>query len=167
MSTKPEQSDPTDPYCRNCGYSLFGLVDSSKCPECGKPLVEVLVRDAFIGKTGRRYESKRRLFGLPLVAIASGPYRDEKRGRPIGIVAIGDYPIGVIALGNVSFGVISWGAVSIGLLAGGGLAIGGVAFGGGALGVLAYGGMAAGLYAIGGLVIPFLKGWGGVVIRPW
>jgi len=34
-----------DPYCGNCGYSLRGLTESSKCPECGKPIVEVLQRD--------------------------------------------------------------------------------------------------------------------------
>ena len=31
----PTQSD-TAPYCSNCNYSLIGLTDSSKCPECGK-----------------------------------------------------------------------------------------------------------------------------------
>ena len=37
-----EQHD--EPYGGNCGQQLTGLIDSSKCPECGKPLVEVLRR---------------------------------------------------------------------------------------------------------------------------
>ena len=40
-----------EPYCGNCGHRLTGLVDSSKCPECGRPLVEVLTRS---GRWGSR-----------------------------------------------------------------------------------------------------------------
>ena len=65
-----------DPYCSNCNYSLVGLTDSAKCPECGKPIVEVLQRrGGFLG--GRRYTSNIVLFGLPLVQVALIPVRAE------------------------------------------------------------------------------------------
>ena len=113
-----------DPYCNNCRYSLVGLTESSKCPECGKPVVEVLERGpAFRG--GKRYRSSIVIFGLPLVHVALGPHEDEQRGRAKGIIAIGDIATGC-------------------------LAIGGVATGGGAVGFVAQGGGALGYYAEGG-----------------
>ena len=36
MVVRPELKD--EPYCGNCGYLLKGAVESSKCPECGRPL---------------------------------------------------------------------------------------------------------------------------------
>lgn len=60
----PTQSDIA-PYCNNCGYSLIGLTESSRRPECGKPIVEVLVRDSFPGKASYRDGSRRRLWRLP------------------------------------------------------------------------------------------------------
>ncbi len=83
------------PYCSNCGYHLTALTESSKCPECGKPLVEVLTRQTYRGK---RYKSNIMLFGLPLIHIATGPGEDGPRGRAKGIVAIGDIATGLIAL---------------------------------------------------------------------
>jgi len=59
-----------DPYCGNCGYSLRGLTESSKCPECGKPIVEVLQRDRSIPR-GKRYKSKTMPFGLLAVGGAA------------------------------------------------------------------------------------------------
>jgi len=32
------------PYCSACGHDLTGAVTASACPECGRPLVEVLTR---------------------------------------------------------------------------------------------------------------------------
>lgn len=77
-----------DPYCGNCGYSFTGLTESSKCPECGRPVVEVLTRDAVPFRTGRRYRSATTIFGRPLVHIAVGPYENESYGRARGIIAI-------------------------------------------------------------------------------
>lgn len=158
-----------DPYCGNCGYSFVGLTESSKCPECGKPIVEVLQR----GKsrlTGRRVRSDLVLFGLPFLHIALGPHEDEPRGEARGIIAIGDVARGWLAIGGLArgfiavggraIGVLSLGGFSVGIFSFGGCAIGGVAFGGGALGgltvaggsvgVVAIGGGAAGVYATGG-----------------
>lgn len=157
---RPEE----EPYCLHCNYPLKGLVDSSKCPECGRPFVEILVRNSFPGASGNRYQSKTRLWGLPLVSIASGPHGNEKVGKPVGIIAIGDYPKGVLAIGGFATGVIAIGGFARGAISMGGFSIGLVSIGGFTIGALAGGGFAAGLYAIGGMVIKVLGGGGGFVI---
>lgn len=141
-----------DPYCGNCSYSLKGLTESSKCPECGKPLVEVLERASFM-QVGKRYTSKVRIFGLPLLSVARGPAENEKFGRATGIIAIGDVATGILAMGAVARGVLAFGASAFGLVAIGSMAIG----------LVAFGGLSVGLIAIGGLVIA-LAGYGGVVL---
>jgi hypothetical protein len=159
MTTPP--LNPDDPYCAHCGYVLKGLTNSSKCPECGRPLVEVLTRRGWPAQTGKRYRSSARLFGLPVVDIAIGPANGELRGKARGIIAIGDIASGGLALGGASFGIVAIGGLAVGVFAAGGLAIGlvsatggmaigGLAAGGGAAGVLASGGGAAGIYAQGG-----------------
>ena len=148
-----------DPYCGNCGYSLKGLTESSRCPECGRPIVEVLERGPRRGE-GRRYTSSITVFGLPLVQIAFGPHGDEPRGRARAIVAIGDLAtgwlaiggraIGLIAAGGMALGLLTFGGLSVGVLgAVGGMSLGGVAIGGWAVGVVAQGGGAVGYYAEG------------------
>lgn len=147
------------PYCSNCGYSLARLTESSKCPECGRPLVDVLVRPGMQASSVRR-RSRATLMGLPVLDIAFGPHGAERVGRPRGIVAIGDRPLGVVAIGGQARGVVAigglaaggltFGGVSIGAAALGGLAIGGAVSGGGAIGGLASGGAAAGVVAQGG-----------------
>lgn len=159
--------DPSAPYCSNCGYPLLGLTESSRCPECGKPLVEVLVRDSFPGKRGHRWQSHKRLFGLPLVSIAYGPWGREAIGRPRGIVAIGDMPRGIIAIGGRAFGVIAVGGFAFGGIALGGFSLGILGIGGFTGGIAAVGGYAMGLFTFGGMVVPFIRGIGGKVISPW
>lgn len=149
-----------EPFCGNCGYLLQGLTESSKCPECGKPLVEVLERER-VRPLGRRYRSPIVLFGLPLVDIALGPHENEWRGHAKGIVAIGDCATGWLALGGFARGIIAFGGMSIGLIAFGGGAIGGIALGGGALGGLALGGGAVGAFAHGGGVAGLVAVGGG------
>ena len=150
------------PFCSNCGYVLTGLTESSKCPECGKPLVEVLTRpnQAFLN-AGKRYRSKARLFGLPVIDVALRPKDGELRGKAKGIIAIGDIATGGIALGGMARGIVAVGGMAVGVFAIGGMAVGllcatggaalgGLATGGGAVGILASGGGAAGLVAAAG-----------------
>lgn len=148
-----------DPSCSNCGYDLTGLVDSSRCPECGRPLVEVLVRERHPQRS-IRYETPTRLFGLPLVSIAFGPTPTERFGTARGIVAVGDTAIGwfaagafargIIAIGSLAVGVVAIGGLSLGLVSAAGMAIGGFAMGGAAIGAIARGGGAVGIVAQGG-----------------
>jgi hypothetical protein len=149
-----------EPYCGNCGYLLTGAVDSSKCPECGKPIVEVLRRKGMFAAHGKRYRSKVTLFGLPVVSVALGPSEGEIRGVAKGIIAVGDVAIGFLAVGGVSIGIVAVGGATLGLFALGGLAIGlltamggtaigGAVVGGAAIGVLAFGAGAAGIWAQG------------------
>lgn len=146
-----------DPYCSNCGYSLRGLTESSKCPECGKPLVEVLMRDSMYQPRGYRYASKIRVFGWPIVSIAYGPSETERRGHARGIIAIGEIATGWIAIGAFARGIIAIGSLALGVcsfggLAGGLLVLGGTAIGGAVAGGCVVGGFAVGGVAVGGVV---------------
>lgn len=131
------------PFCRVCDYDLTGCVDSSKCPECGLPLVDVLMRPELQLSGGTRRQTRLRIMGMPAIDIAMGPSGNERRGRARGFIAIGDEAVGVFAFGGSARGVV----------AGGGMAIGGVAVGGTSMGVLTGGGMALGLFANGGMAI--------------
>jgi hypothetical protein len=169
MSDAPSQKG--EPYCGNCGYVLTGATESSKCPECGRPLVEVLMRPVFQAKGGTRWTSHVRVFDMPLVHIAFGAREDEPQGRAKGFIAIGDIATGVVAIGGQARGLVAFGGMAlggftfggmslglftaiggmtIGGTALGGFAIGGLAQGGGAIGYVAQGGMAIGHYARGG-----------------
>lgn len=153
------------PYCGHCGYALTNLSDASKCPECGRPLVEVLMRKTtgLAASRAVRIKSEITVFGLPLYHIAFGARSEygERYGLARGVIAVGDLAVGgvavggsafgVIALGGGAFGLVSLGGLSIGVLGAiGGCALGGVAVGGGAVGVCASGGGAAGIVAQGG-----------------
>lgn len=101
---------------------------------------------------GVRRQSERKIFGLPLWAIATGPdlARGELRGHARGIIAIGDIATGWLAVGGFARGILALGGCAVGVFALGGLAIGALAFGGGAVGIVAVGGGACGFYAMGG-----------------
>lgn len=168
----PEGTRLPRPICSACGYDLSGAVNSSSCPECGRPLVEVLVRDVFGTRRNlhfRRYRSKTQVFGMPLLSIATGVAEDGKPAHAKGFFAIGDIATGVFALGGLARGVIAFGGASFGVVTFGGLSFGalsafgglaiawlGSAVGGFAAGVIAAGGGAIGLVAQGGLAIGWL-----------
>lgn len=158
--TAPTPSN--EPYCSACGYVLTGLTESSKCPECGKPLTEVLIRPTYARmNAGKRFRSKATLFGWPVVDVALGPKDGQTYGHAKGIIAIGDIATGgiavggmargVVAVGGLALGLFSFGGAAVGLVsATGGLAVGALAAGGGAIGILAAGGGAIGYVAQGG-----------------
>lgn len=161
-----------DPYCAQCGYQLTGLTESTRCPECGRPIVEVLTRGKSKAVWGKRYVSPTRIFGLPLVHIATGPDEHNKRGHAKGIVAVGDIATGFFAFGGVARGLVAFGGLAVGLVSFGGLgiglaiamggwAVGGLAVGGGSLGVVAQGGGAIGYVADGGGAYGYIARGGG------
>lgn len=155
-----------------CGHQLTGCVDSSKCPECGRPIVEVLTRSG--GKWGKRYRSRTTLWGLPLVDIAMGATATERFGRAKGVFAIGDQATGLVAVGGQARGLVAAGGMAIGgvtiggmscgvIGAWGGLAIGALCSGGGAVGLLSSGGLAIGYAAMGGMAIGRYAAGGGPI----
>jgi len=132
-------------WCRACHEMTFSTVEraGSSYPRYFGPAA------------GVNYVSKRRLFGHPLVHIASGvdPLTGQRRIAR-GWLAIGDSARGAIAFGGVAMGGIAFGGVAVGFLAYGGVGIGLISLGGLALGVLgATGGVAVGVVAVGGLAI--------------
>ncbi|MFO0872420.1 MAG: hypothetical protein U0575_00425 [Phycisphaerales bacterium] len=142
---------PNEPYCGNCGYVLTGVTESSKCPECGMPLVNVLLRRGAPVARGVRYRSTATIFGMPLLAVALGIGPDGQRGHAKGFFALGDVATGVVAIGGVAFGGVCLGGAAVGVFAVGGLGIGLLtALGGAALGAVAAGGAAIGGIATGG-----------------
>ncbi len=154
----------------------MNLTDSSRCPECGKPLVEVLARWAGASRKAKRYRSESELFGVPIVCIAFGarPEFGEVQGRAVGVIAIGDSAtggialggraVGVVAIGGMAIGIASVGGLSIGALTAlGGMTIGGFAVGGFGVGVVATGGGAIGGVAQGGMAIGYYGRGGGVI----
>jgi hypothetical protein len=103
------------------------------------------------------YESRLRLFGLPLIHVATGRMENGRycRGIARGWIAIGDVAFGaLIAVGGVAVGTLSIGGAALGGVSLAGLAVGGIAIGGLAAGLIAAGGAAFGwVAAIGGLAV--------------
>ena len=153
------------PFCSNCGYNLTNLTSSSKCPECGKPLVEVLARRNTPLPGGKRYTSRTTLFGYPFLSIAAGTAEGERYGHAKGIIAIGDIATGALAIGGIARGIVAIGGLSLGLFSIGGCSVGLlVAMGGLSIGTLALGGCAIGFVAIGGVAIAHYP-LGGLALR--
>lgn len=99
-----------------------------------------------------RYDSKIRVFGLPLVSVRVGFLRRHRMSRDDvarGVIAIGNAAVGVVSLGLVSVGLLSFGCLSVGLLALGIVALGPLVAGVAALGYTAFGVSAVGFYAGG------------------
>jgi hypothetical protein len=130
---------------------------------------------------GRRYTSRARLLGLPLIdlqvsdpsALTADDSRSAKTAR--GWIAIGDRAhgillgiggraCGIVAIGGAAFGVLSFGGIAVGLFGIGGLAVGALSLGGLAAGHTAIGGVALGWAAAGGAAIGWHSAAGGLAI---
>ena len=101
-----------------------------------------------------RFDSRTRIFGLPLVSIRLGLARHRRLSRDDvarGVIAIGNCAVGVVSIGLIGVGAVSFGVLAMGLLSLGVVAGGLAAFGVAALGYLAIGVSAVGVYA-GGVV---------------
>ncbi len=99
---------------------------------------------------GRRWSSKRKLLGLPLIDIAFADRGYTARSvEPViarGWIAVGDQAVGgLLAAGNIAWAPIAFGTMSIGLISCGVVAAGGISFG-----VVSIGGLAAGVAVLGG-----------------
>ncbi|MBX3436871.1 MAG: sigma-70 family RNA polymerase sigma factor [Planctomycetaceae bacterium] len=116
----------------------------------------------------RAFESKRRLFGLPLVSIRIGGANaigSKPRPAAVGWIAIGDVAYGVLfACGSIAVGGVAAGAVGVGAISFGGLAVGGLALGGGAVGWWSLGGAALGFLAYGGMAVAWKAAMGGMAV---
>lgn len=115
------------------------------------------------------YKTKLKIFGLPIIHIATGNIEENgryKRNVAKGWIAIGDISFGVLfSFGTIAFGGIALGGFGVGLLTFAGVAAGGFAWGGFAVGILACGGGAIGLLsASGGLAIAYEYAQGGLAI---
>lgn len=158
MTPSQNAINPASPFCGGCGYDLSGVTESSKCPECGRPLVEVLRWPDRAGPhgIGRRYTSPLRVLGMPLVHIALGPGPEGRMGKARGFVAVGDDAMGVIAFGGFARGVVAVGGLGAGVFSFGGLSlglVGAVGGGAGAGGFAAGGTSLAGAAAVGGAAL--------------
>jgi tRNA A-37 threonylcarbamoyl transferase component Bud32 len=112
---------------------------------------------------GFDYKSKRTLFGLPLLHVASGvdPFTGKRRTAK-GIIAVGDKAAGVISFGGIATGGIAFGGVALGIVPFGGVSLGLISIGGVALGLIAsYGGLAIAPIALGGLSVGYYAFGGG------
>jgi len=124
--------------------------DASVTTPADTSRLEAQVEDLTRYFRGYRYDSKTRIFGIPLVSIRL--VRHGFIGRDSmakGIIAIGNTAVGVVALGALSVGAVSLGAFSVGLLSIGALAGGVVSLGAASVGVAAFGSAAIGIYAGG------------------
>ncbi|MGC4071393.1 MAG: sigma-70 family RNA polymerase sigma factor [Nibricoccus sp.] len=118
--------------------------------------------------TNRRYQSRARFLGLPLISVAQGP--DITRGERIGIargwIAIGDVAFGgLMSIGGVGIAPISLAGLGLGVVSTGGVALGALALGGASFGYLSCGGLAFGWQlAVGGLAFAREMALGGIAV---
>lgn len=139
-----EEDDPNDSYLRQVAMKRFS-------PN---------------GWEGRRYTTRWRFLGLPLIDIqfqdpSTVQWNPEKPLKAKGWIALGDRATGFFAFGGIAQGVIAIGGLAWGGIAIGGMAVGLVSLGGCTLGLLAIGGIAIGYDAIGGGTLAWNAAIGG------
>ena len=127
--------------------------------EVGSRMPETEPRISFSAAWGVDYSSRARLFGLPLLHVATGIDPETGRARVAnGVIAIGwGKARGIVALGSMATGVFAFGGLAIGVFAFGGCALGFISFGGLAVAlVLALGAGTIAPVAIGDGAIGYL-----------
>jgi len=117
---------------------------------------------------GRRFTSRWKLLGVPLLDIQFGDVSGSQQvqpGRAFAWIALGDRATGILfAAGGTAKGLIAIGGLAVGGVAVGGAAAGVLALCGVALGGLALGGLALGYEAVGGMAIAWHVATGGGAI---
>ncbi len=113
---KALEKDPAARYAdaAEMGAAIDAFVDAERSSAATPPAA----------KQGGEWTSKQRVFGLPLVHIATG--YDPLTGRiriAKGIIAIGNVAVGGVAVGGVSLGAIAIGGVTAGIASLGGVAL--------------------------------------------
>ena len=121
-----------------------------------------IYKQIMLANQGIEWKSRAKIFGVPVVHIATGMDLETGRKRiakgwfafgdiAVGGFAVGGLGVGLVGMGGLGAGLVGIGGAGIGLLLGtGGFATGLVANGGGAIGGIAQGGGASGAIAIGG-----------------
>ncbi|MDY0209798.1 MAG: helix-turn-helix transcriptional regulator [Acholeplasma sp.] len=106
----------------------------------------------------KEYQSKKKLFGIPLVHILIGKNNKARGIIAIGLdaqgfIAIGMFSRGLLSIGVLSLGLLSLGSIAFGLLSLAAIAFGGIAVGAVAIGLLSIGGLSIGLFSFGGAAL--------------
>ena len=135
--------------------------------EPNESVVRTFVEQTMPHALGRRFTSRLRILGLPLLDIqvadmASGMGPNvtlPKKQFAHGWIAIGDIARGrLLAIGQQASGMIAFGGFAKGLVAIGGVSVGVIAVGGVGIGLVGIGGVALGLFSIGAVGV----GWDAV-----
>jgi len=133
--------------CRDCQHAVS--LSAPACPHCGAPAPA----NAEWSGSGYEYKSSATLLGLPLVHVAFGRDRHNRRRVATGIVAIGQFGRGVITIAQFGVGAVFVGQFGVGMLALGQFAAGAC--------VAAQ--FAAGLYVLGQFGLALIHGHAAVL----
>ena len=114
--TKALEKDPAPRYAdaAEMGAAIEAFVDAERSSAASPAPA----------KQGGEWKSKQRLFGLPLIHVATG--YDPLTGRiriAKGIIAIGAIAVGGVAMGGISIGAIAIGGITAGITSLGGIAL--------------------------------------------
>lgn len=147
----------SDLFSVSVDYLVKDRLEEPECPAPEAPpstaKLEEQVEELSSYFRGYAYDSKTKLFGMPLVSIRlhlnGSPMRFKDVAR--GVFAVGNIAVGIFSIGLINAGLFSLGIISAGLFSIGCLAFGLAALGPVAIGLLAFGPVALGLWYAGGV----------------